>query len=52
MQYNRIFPHLNERARGVWLGNEALEKVEGWRNNSKTAGVDRATIAKDQKEDL
>jgi len=50
-RYDRILPHLDERTRRLWLGNEALEK--GWGGIgiiSKATGADRETIAKGQKE--
>jgi len=52
-RYNRILPHLDERTRRLWLGNEALSK--GWGGIgiiSKATGADRETIAKGQKEIL
>ena len=50
-RYEKIFPHLDERTRRLWLGNEALGK--GWGGIeivSKATGADRETISIGQKE--
>lgn len=50
-RYKRILPHLDERSRRLWLGNEALS--QGWGGIgiiSKATGADRETISKGQKE--
>lgn len=51
LRYERILPHLDERTRRLWLGNEALAK--GWGGIeivSQATGADRETISKGQKE--
>lgn len=51
LRYEKILPHLDERTRRLWLGNEALAK--GWGGIglvSNATGADRETISKGQKE--